>query len=111
MNTETTQVVWLDARCEVSFGELVQLSGFSEAEIHEMVEYGALVPTGPGEVLSTQWTFSGECVPAIQAAGRLRADFGLDTNALTVALKLLDRIRLLEADLRALRAQIPGRHS
>jgi chaperone modulatory protein CbpM len=105
MNNESSQIVWLDARCEVTLGELVQLSGLSEADLHEMVEFGALVPTRPGE---TQWTFSGECVLRIQAAGRLRDDFGLDTNALMVALKLLDRIRTLEDDLRALRAQLPA---
>ena len=105
MNYETSQIVWLDARCEVTLGELVQLSGLSDADLHEMVEFGALIPNRPGD---TQWTFSGECVLRIQAAGRLRQDFGLDTNALTVAMNLLDRIRTLESDLRALRAQSPA---
>lgn len=70
------------------------------------MEYGALVPNNPREA---QWTFSGECVVAVQTAHRLRESFGLDPNALSLALGFLERIRALEAELRALRAQLPRR--
>jgi hypothetical protein len=96
---------WLDARCEVTLAELVRLSGLSEDEVCELVEYGALVPAVAAP--AAQWVFSAEYVVSIQAAQRLRRDFELDTNALSLALGLLGRIRALEAELRALRAQSP----
>ena len=41
------------------------------------------------------------------AAGRLRADFELDLQALVLALGLLERVADLEAQLRELRARQP----
>jgi chaperone modulatory protein CbpM len=106
MSTQTEETMWLDARCELTLAELVQVSGMTESELREMVEYGALVPANREE---SSWTFRGECVVTVQTAHRLREDFGLDPNALSVALGLLERIRGLEAELRALRAQLPRR--
>jgi chaperone modulatory protein CbpM len=102
---------WLDARCEVTLTELVRLSGLSEAELRDLVDYGALVPAGfaPTEGAGMQWVFSAEYVVSIQTAQRLRRDFELDVNALSLALGLLGRIRTLEAELRALRAESPAR--
>ena len=105
MNAEHGEIIWLDARCEVSLAELVRLSGLTETELQQLVDYGALVPVSQREA---QWTFSGECVVSIQAAQRLRKDFDLDPNALSVALRLLERIRALESQLRALRAELPA---
>ncbi len=106
MSAERSETVWLDARCEVSLAELAQLSGFSETELREFVEYGTLVPNDPREA---QWTFSGECVVTVRTAYRLRESFDLDPNALSLALGFLERIRALEAELRSLRAQVPQR--
>jgi len=106
MNAKLTETTWLDAHCEVTFAELASLSGLAEAELRELVEYGALAPNDPR---GTQWTFSGECVVTARAAQRLRASFDLDPNALSLAVGLLERIRALEAELRALRAQLPRR--
>src|SRR5712691_10183162 len=97
MSAERTETVWLDARCEVSLAELAQLSGFSEAELRELVEYGALVPNNPREA---QWTFSGECVAAVRTAYRLRESFDLDPNALSLALGFLERIRAVSVNIR-----------
>jgi chaperone modulatory protein CbpM len=44
-----------------------------------------------------------------RTAFRLRHDFELDEQGLAVALALLERVRDLEAELDALRAQLPGR--
>jgi chaperone modulatory protein CbpM len=100
------ETTWLDARCEVSFAELAQVSGLTQDELRELVEYGALVPRNPQE---SQWTFSGEVVVTVQMASRLRASFELDTSALALALAYLEQIRALETELRALRAQFPRR--
>ena len=106
MQTGQTDAVWLDARHEYSIAELRQCSGLSEAELRELVEYGALVPNNPQ---STDWTFGGDIVVTVQTAGRLRADFELDAQALALALTLINRIRALEAQLGDLRAQLPRR--
>jgi chaperone modulatory protein CbpM len=106
MSANLTETTWLDVHCEVSLAELAQVSGLTEAELRELVEYGALVPANPQQA---RWTFSGECVLIVRTAQRLRESFDLDPNALSLALGFLERIRALEAELRALRAQLPQR--
>jgi chaperone modulatory protein CbpM len=100
------ETVLLDAHCEISLAELARMSGLAEDELRELVEYGALAPLDPRDA---QWTFSGEVVVTVQTASRLRASFDLDTSALALALGYLQRIRALETELRALRAQFPRR--
>jgi chaperone modulatory protein CbpM len=106
MNSERADALWLDENHEISFSELAESSGLSEAELRELVDYGALVPTN---LRSVQWTFSGNYVVAVRTACRLRNDFELDPQALAITLKFIVRIRELEAQLRALRAQLPHR--
>ena len=106
MKPEPADAEWLDAHHEFSFAELVQFSGMSEAELRELVDYGVLTPTDPQQAA---WTFSGDVVVTVQAAGRLRDDLELDAQALALALTLINRIRDLEAQLRNLRAQLPRR--
>ena len=108
MNSERAEILWLDEHHEVSFSELAESSGLSEAELRDLVEYGALVPTN---LQSVQWTFSGDCVFAVRTARRLRNDLELDPHALALTLKFIVRIRELEAQLRDLRAQLPHRAS
>ena len=106
MQIEQIDAVWLDAHHAYSIAELEQCSGLSQAELRELVDYGVLVPNDPQ---SPEWTFSGEIVVTVQAAGRLRADLELDPQALALALTLLKRIRELEAQIGNLRAQLPRR--
>lgn len=106
MKLEQADAMWLDAQCECSFAELVRLSGLSETELHELVDYGALAPTNPQEA---DWTFSGDIVVTVRAAGRLRDDLELDTQTLALTLTLIQRIRELEAQIGNLRAQLPRR--
>jgi len=106
MKPEQADAVWLDDRLEVSFAELARFSGLSETELRELVDCGALLPNNPQEA---EWTFSGDMVLTVRAAGRLCADFELDAQALALAVTLFNRIRDLEAQLRNLRAQLPRR--
>ena len=95
---------WLDAHVEVSLEELARLSGLAEAELRELVEYGAFAPS---DTRSERWVFSGECIVAARTAKRLRESFELDSSALSLTLGFLERIRALEEELRSLRAQLP----
>jgi hypothetical protein len=101
------EAVWLAEDNEFSFPELVELSGLSEAELHELVDYGAITPVDPD---SPQWVFKGRCLITVRAAYRLRASFDLDPHGIALVITLLDRIHGLEEELGSLRAQLP-RHT
>jgi chaperone modulatory protein CbpM len=104
MKVELTDAQWLSEHVEVSVEELAELSGLSPELLRELVDYGALIPTN---IQSAQWTFTAECVVAVRTVSRLREDFDLDVNALSVALMLIERIHGLEAQLQDLRSQFP----
>jgi chaperone modulatory protein CbpM len=116
MKVELTEAQWLDEQAGISIEELAELSGLSPEFLRELVEYGALVPINaqahitaevPINVELTQWRFTADCVVAVRTVSRLREDFDLDANALSVALKLIERIHGLEAQLQELRTQFP----
>jgi chaperone modulatory protein CbpM len=101
MNIEQADALWLDERTEITLEELVALSGMPEEVLRELVECGVLVPA---EARAAGWSFTVGCITTVQTARRLREDFDLDANALALALRLLERIRELEAQLRESRA-------
>ena len=107
MQIKPVEAVWLAEDNEFSFPELVELSGLSEAELHELVDYGAITPVDPD---SPQWVFKGRCLITVRAAYRLRASFDLDPHGIALVISLLDRIHGLEEELGSLRAQLP-RHA
>ncbi len=104
MNIDQTELMWLDEHHEVSFDELIELSGLSQEELHHLVEIGALTPNNPTEdnLTSNAWRFSGHCVVSIRTLSRLKHDFELEQNALGLMLVFLERIRTLEFQLRSL---------
>ena len=108
MTIEIHEAVWLDDDRQFSLAELADLSGMPEAELRQLIEYAALVPADPGTV---EARFGPDCLISARMAQRLRNDFDLDAAALALTLSLLERIRGLEAQLRALRAQFPIRHN
>ena len=70
----------------------------------ELVDYGALrtLPAAGAEPV-----FSAECLPALRRATRLARDFDLDLFTMALLLQYLDRIEVLERQVRSLRAQVP----
>jgi chaperone modulatory protein CbpM len=106
MRTELDESAWLNEHCRVTLAELSVLCGLPDDLLRELVDCGALAPVNPDD---GQWIFSARCVVTMRKAGRLRQDFELDSNALAVALSLLERIHELEEQLNAARAQIPRR--
>lgn len=111
MNIEITEGLWLDEFGELSLAEMEAWSGLTESELQQLVECDALSPVttiepAAGRSISAP-RFSAQCLVLARAASRLRDDFDLDANGLAVALRLLDRIRELEAELHHARAQRP----
>ncbi len=106
MTTEHAETLWLHEHYEFSLEELCELSGLSEAELRELVDYEVLAPTDPN---ARHWTFSADRLLAARSARRLRKDFELDPHGVALVVTLLDRVRDLEAELRDLRAKLPRR--
>jgi chaperone modulatory protein CbpM len=106
MATDADESAWMTEHTEVTLEELATLSGLPVAVVTELVECGALAPADPSRA---HWTFSARCVVTMRSARRLRNDFELDASSLALALSFLERIRDLETQLHALRAQIPRR--
>ena len=106
MKLELTETLWLDERRTVSLAELAELSGLSEAELRELMEYHALVPCDPD---AAETTFTADCVVTARTACRLRTDFDLESSGLALVLTLLERIRDLEGQVRSVDAQRPRR--
>ena len=105
MSTHAVEVTWLDARETVSMAELSRSCGLTEAELGELMEYGALAPVDrqPPELL-----FSSERIGGLRRAARLRRDFELDLFAVALLLNYLDRIEALERHVKSLEAQVPA---
>ena len=91
----------LDANEALTMPEILELSGLAEAMLRELVDYGALEPV---DWNASPMTFDTHCVVIARTAQRLSRDFELDAHALSVVLRLFERIDALEAEVRALRA-------
>lgn len=104
MPTEIRDVLWLDEFETVSIAELAGLSGLSETDVRELVDYGALAPANPQAV---PWTFSASCVVTLRRACRLRTDLELDLHAVAVALTLIEQVNQLENEVAQLQARLP----
>lgn len=109
MRIEVAEALWLDERHEFSLTEFVRLSGLSVDDLQCLVDCEALLPVAAAEPAAqagaSEVRFSAECLTLARMASRLRDDFDLDANGLTLVLHLLKRIDQLETDIRHLRAQ------
>ena len=105
MNIETCEALRIDAQGEISWAQLIELSGLAEGELRELVDDGALVPLAP----QAPWSFHGRAMLVARTAGRLRRELDLDAHALAVVMRFVARIDELEAELRALRAGVAER--
>jgi hypothetical protein len=97
--------LWLDKSQEVSIIELMEVSGFSENEVLELVEFGAIEPA---DAQARPLSFYADCVITIRRMSRLRDELELDAHALTIVLGLLQKIQNLEICISLLRAQKPA---
>ena len=99
------QAMWLHEQHELLLEELCELSGLSETELRELVDYGVLAPIDSS---AQHWTFTADRLIVARSARRLRRDFDLDPHGVALAVALLERVHDLEAELRDLRAKLPG---
>jgi chaperone modulatory protein CbpM len=102
--TFETEVMWLDEHRAVTLAELIEVSGLSGAELIELVHAG-VIPAR--ETAGAGYTFSARVVTVARTASRLRDDLELDARGVGVALRLLERVSDLEAEIARLRAQLP----
>lgn len=103
MTYDHTELMWLDEHHEVSLNELIELSGLTLEELHLLVESGALVPNNAAtSKLAETWQFNSHCLVSVRTLSRLKHDFELEPNALSLTLIFLERIRALEFQLRDL---------
>ena len=99
------QAMWLHEQHELLLEELCELSGLSETELRELVDYGVLAPVDSD---AGHWSFGADRLVVARSARRLRRDFELDPHGLALVVTLLERVRDLEEELRDLRARLPG---
>ena len=102
MTAPVENALCLDTMAEVTWRELVSASGLSEAELRELVRYGALVPRDPA---APTWMFEARWIVVARTAWRIRHDFELDLHAVSVVLGYVERIERLESEIRTLRAE------
>ena len=126
MTNEEVEFTWLDAHQALSFNDLLILSGLSLSELITLVEQGALVVLSVNETQLNElkpnidqnninnitadsdintWLFNSQSLVSMRTLCRLKADFELEDNALSLIMIYLERIRLLEAQLQQLGSQ------
>ena len=86
------EAAWLTEECEFSISQLAQITGLTEGELREFVDYGAIAPFDPA---APQWSFTGRSLVTVRAACRLRSDFELEPHGVALVVSLLDRILVL----------------
>jgi len=105
MNSNPSEVVWLNESTTFSLLHLAEASGLSNEELQSLMDSGALPPVameqgGPA--------FEARYVVVARTARRLRDDFELDPAGLALAMHLLARMDAMERELERLRARLPG---
>ena len=104
MTVHITESVWLNASDICSFEHLTQVSGLSADALLDLIDTGILKPSNQD---SANYFFPIDCIVIARTARRLRDDFDLDPQGLSLALTLMRRIDQLEAELQQLRAILP----
>lgn len=100
MTNEYIELTWLDEQHQLSFNELISLSGLTQQELSLLVENGALLPSNIDDNPSHDaLLFCSHCLVSIRTLSRLKNDFEIESNALSLTLVLLERIRALELQL------------
>jgi len=105
MTRECGDALPIDDEGRLFVAELAELSGLTEAEILEFLEYGVLAPAPSA---AGTLVFDVRSLSVARTARRLREDYDLEAHAVALLIAYLERIRELEAEVRLLRARLPG---
>ena len=103
MTIHITETVWLNASDTCSLEYIVDGSGLSREDVLELVEAGVLEPSGRDH---ENYSFHTDCVVVARKAKRLRDDFELDSQGLTLTMSLLRRMDELQTEVTSLRARL-----
>ena len=104
MTIRITESIWLNASDICSLEHIVEVSGLTADDVQDLISNGVLHPSNDDPA---NYFFHTDCVVVARKARRLRDDFELDSHGLALAMRLLDRIDDLQAQLQALRARLP----
>lgn len=99
----TDIVVVVEEAGNISLAELAELSGLNADSLQELALAGCLGAVGAADA---EWSFGSRSIAVARRARRLQIDFGLDENALVLALTLLTRVEELESRMRELECQV-----
>ena len=105
MQSTILDAVWLNESGSCTMVHLAEVSGLNNTELQMLVDNGTLKPlaeTGDSAV------FSSIALQAARTARRLRDDFELNPDGLALAMRLLERVEILERKLEHLRAAMTG---
>lgn len=105
MTTYLAETIWLNEEGACSLDELAEMSGLTQDELHALIDSGVLEPITQDP---KHYTFQLNYVVIARSARRLRDDFELDIQGLTVALNLLRRIQHLEIELQKVQIMPKG---
>ena len=115
MKTKDIELAWpdlilLNEHHTLSLDELIKLSGLTQATLKLLVENGALTPSHLNKAAASKppistLHFSSHSLISIRTLSRLKRDFELEENSLSLILLYLERIRALEAQLQHLDSQ------
>lgn len=83
--------------------DLADISGLSIEDIQDLVEHYVIKPENSDVA---HCFFQEHCVHVVKQARRLRDDFELDRNGVSVAMTLLNRIEALENQIRIMEAHL-----
>jgi chaperone modulatory protein CbpM len=101
MESKVLDAVWLNESGSCTLIHLAEVSGLDSAELQMLIDSGTLKPlaeTGSGPAFATG------AMQAARTARRLRDDFELNPGGLALAMRLLERVEVLERELERLRA-------
>lgn len=100
MRIEISEALWLDAGREITLAEMAEQSGLPQELLRQLADLDVL-PLHNAAAM----TFAAASLDAARTACRLHRDFELDAGALALVMRLIERVRDLEADMRALQAR------
>lgn len=100
MSTAISESVWLNDIHVCRIEHLAEASGLSIDEIEDLVEHGVIRPVAEN---AASYDFQLRDIVTARMARRVRDDFELDRNGVSLSLRLLQRIAELENELNALR--------